>query len=225
MRCTECGATNADSADWCSQCYAALGVPEAPGGAPQSAPVPGAAPAQEQGAAPGESSVEGFRRRDGYVEWQCPSCGLWTPVEALACSACGTTIAARWERVDADRAATGRRLSEPWTAALALTAVVPGAGHIGIGRYAAGIARAVLYAVWLAGGVALWRAGGFLAGGPLLVGAGALWAGSLADVAALRAGRREVLGGRSLLWLVVGVLVLLLAGVFTTFAGASAGAG
>lgn len=228
MRCTACGATNADSADWCSQCYASLGAPEAPDGASEGAsaapPAPGAAPAQEQGAAAGQPSVEGFRRRDGYVEWQCPSCGLWTPVEALVCSACGTTISARWEQVDPDRAATGRRLSEPWTAALALTAVVPGAGHIGLGRYATGIARAVLYAVWLAGGVALWRAGGFLAGGPLLLGAGALWAGSLADVAALRAGRREVLAGRSLLWLVVGVLVLLLAGVFTSFAGAPAGA-
>lgn len=154
------------------------------------------------------------------MEWECPACGQWSAVEALACDACGTTIAARWVRQDADRAAVGERFSEPWAAALALTAVVPGAGHIGLRLYGTGLARAVLYAVWLVGGVALWRAGGVLAGGPLLLGAFALWAGSLADVNALRTGRgRELLAGRSLLWLVVGILLASFLGGFMVAAG------
>lgn len=228
MICATCGASNADSADWCGQCYATLApatptppVTPPPPAAPASpGPDPASAAPDPADREPGEPTAEGFRRRDDVVEWECPSCGQWSAVASLACAACGTTIAARWENAEAERAAAGRRLSEPWTAALALTAVVPGAGHIGLSRYSAGLARAVLYAVWLVGGVAMWRTGGVLAGGPLLLGAALLWAGSLADVAALRAGRREVLGGRTLLWLVVGVLIALFIGVFASAASA-----
>lgn len=226
MICAACGATNSDSADWCGQCYATLAaeVPTPPPAAsPPDAPSPADSEPGERASPehePGEPTAEGFRRRDGVVEWECPSCGQWSAVTSLACGACGTTIAARWENAEAERAAAGRRLAEPWTAAFALSAVVPGAGHIGLARYSTGLARAVLYAVWLVGGVAMWRAGGALAGGPLVLGAVVLWAGTLADVAALRAGRRELLGGRGLLWLVVGVLVALFVGVFAAAAGA-----
>lgn len=221
MRCADCGASNADSADWCGQCYAPFATAESVPSPAPAAPAPEGSAAPEPGE-PGEPTAEGFRRHDGTVEWQCPDCGEWSAVVSLRCAVCGQTIAARWERADPDRAAAAQRLSEPWTAALALTAVVPGAGHIGLGRYGPGFARAVLFAVWVAGGVALWRAGGALAGGPFLLGAGVLWAGSLADIAALRSGRRELLGGRSLLWLVVGTLALALLGVFAAASGATA---
>lgn len=222
MRCGDCGATNADTADWCSQCYADLrlasSTPERPSPSP-SEPVADRGPVADPRGVDDQPTADGFRRRDGTVEWECPACGDWNTVESLRCNTCGTTIAARWDG-DADRAAAERRFSQPWTAILALTAVVPGAGHIGLNLYGAGLARAVLYAVWLAGGVALWRAGGALAGAPLVLGAALLWAVSLADVVALRRGGRELLGGRSLLWLVVAVMVLSLVGVFTAAAGA-----
>lgn len=214
IRCDACGATNGETADWCGQCYAPLAR------ATDQAPAPATAPAPEQavaegvgvgvgGAEAGDPVAEGFRRRGGTVEWECPACGAWSTMETLACGVCETPLSARWLHTDPDDGvpATGR-LDEPWTLAFALSAVVPGAGHIGLRHYGSGLARAVLFAVWLMGGVALLLAGGALAGAPLLLGAAVLWAGSLLDIAALRAGRREVLGGRSLLWVVVAVLLL-----------------
>jgi len=220
-RCHACGATNADSADWCGQCYASLVTADEPAAPPESATAPTAdAPtvsttAAEEAAGSSPDMAEGFRRSGDTVEWQCPTCEDWNSVDALRCGACATPLSARWERRDADAATPlSVRFDEPWTAALALSAVIPGAGHIGLRRYGSGIARAVLFAVWLTGGVALLVSGGVFAGAPLLLGTALLWAGSLADVAALRAGRREILGGRALLWLVVGVLGLTVLALF-----------
>lgn len=216
MRCADCGASNPDTADWCGGCYASLRAAE-PAPEPQPAPEPAQPPA-----APADATApDGLRRRDGGLEWQCPGCGQWTSMQSLDCGACGVTIAAQGEW--GDPAQVARRLSQPWGAALALTAVVPGAGHIGLGRYGPGFARALLFAVWVVGGVALWRARGALAGGPFVLGAGLLWAGALGDLAALRAGRREVLGGRWLLWLALGIVVLTVVGVATSTPASSAG--
>ncbi|HVL99082.1 MAG TPA: hypothetical protein VM324_07305 [Egibacteraceae bacterium] len=231
MRCPACGATNAESADWCSQCYAALVAPTAPD-VPEGAVAPPAVDAARQGdggghPAPtgkgdggGHPAAEGFRRRGAIIEWECPACRRWTSVESLQCGACATPLSARWQLADDRPPGLERRFAEPWTAAFALSAVVPGAGHIGLGRYSSGFARAVLFAVWTAGGVVLWRTGGGLAGGPMLAGAGLLWAGSLVDLRALKHRRRELLGGRTLLWLVVAVLALSILGLFTAAAGA-----
>lgn len=222
IRCHACGATNTDTADWCGQCYASLVTADESAAPPESATAPAtAAPtasataAEKEAAGSSPAMAEGFRRSGDTVEWQCPTCQEWNSVDALRCSACATPLSARWERRDADAATPlAVRFDEPWTAALALSAVIPGAGHIGLRRYGSGIARAVLFAVWLTGGVALLVSGGVFAGAPLLLGTALLWAGSLADVAALRAGRREILGGRALLWLVVGVLGLSVLALF-----------
>lgn len=213
IRCEECGATNGETADWCGQCYAPLR--SAPVQAPQRerAPEPPhPAPAGDGAPDAGRSrepSVEGFRSTGDTVEWECPACGEWTTMETLECGVCATPLSARWLREDPDDSmpVTGG-FDEPWKLAFALSAVVPGAGHIGLRHYGPGLARALLFAVWLMGGFALALTGGALAGAPLLLGAAVLWAGSLADIAALRAGRREVLGGRSLLWVVVAVVLL-----------------
>lgn len=145
-------------------------------------------------------------------------------METLACAVCATPLSARWLRQDIDGTTpVTDRFDEPWNVAFALSAVVPGAGHIGLRHYGSGLARAILFAVWLMGGFALVLAGGALAGAPLLLGAALLWAGSLADIAALRAGRREVLGRRSLLWVVVAVLILsILPAVAAVFQASSA---
>lgn len=223
IRCDACGATNGETADWCGQCYAPLGTAAGQAPAPEPASAEGVGAG---GAAVGQvgEPAEGFRRRGGTVEWECPACGEWSTMETLACRVCETPLSARWLRAEPDDTmpATGR-LDEPWTLAFALSAVVPGAGHIGLRHYGSGLARAVLFAVWLMGGVALLIAGGALAGAPLLLGAGVLWAGSLLDVAALRAGRREVLGGRSLLWVVVAVVLLSILSVVTAALQTSAG--
>lgn len=211
MRCPECGATNPADAAWCGQCYADLTQPAAPR-APSPAVPADASPAEPTEASPAESTAapaaEGFRRRGETVEWSCPACGQWTAVDSLHCRVCATPLSARFEQ-PADPG------EQPWSAALVLTAVLPGTGHIAVAHYGQGLARLVLFVVWLAGALTLTRAGGGAgwAAAPLYLGAGVLWAGSLADVAALRTGGRELLGGRTLLWLVVGVLGLSALGV------------
>ncbi|MEX0659770.1 MAG: hypothetical protein WD080_11605 [Egibacteraceae bacterium] len=205
MRCAECGTTNAETADWCARCFGPLRA-AAPAQEPQ--PAPPAAPAAEP------VLPAGLRRRDGDLEWECPRCGRWESVASLDCAACHVTITPQGD--GGDPTAAARRLAEPWVAALALSAVVPGAGHIGLGRYGAGLTRALLFAAWVVGGAALWVARGMPAGGPFVLGAGLLWAGTLVDIGALRRGRREVLGRRSLRWLAVGVVLLTAVGVLAT---------
>lgn len=216
MRCPRCGATNPDGAAWCGQCYGALAdddvepapTPTAPGAA---VPSPDAGiPSEPAGPKPADrspSSEHGFRTVDGQIQWTCVACGEHNPIDLLSCGVCGTSLGARYARPPAEPSA------QEWTTALALSAVLPGAGHMAVGRVGTGVARALLFTVWALGGVLLLVGGGrgALAAVPLVLGAVALWGGTLWDVAALRAGRRQQLwSGRPLLWLVVGVTVLLL---------------
>jgi hypothetical protein len=211
MRCPACGATNPDAAQWCGQCYASF-EPAQPDVLDDVE-----APPAPQARDPEAEPRAGFRRRGDAVEWQCPRCDTFTSIDELACAACGTTLAARYEQ----------ETPEPprnWSAALALSVAVPGAGHVSIGRYGSGAARLVLFAVWLVGGLLLTLSGGaraLPAAAPLYLGALVVWAGSLVDLVQLERGDRELLAGRTLLWLVVGVIVLSMIGMFAA-AGSAA---
>jgi hypothetical protein len=108
-------------------------------------------------------------------------------------------------------------------AVLTASALLPGAGHLLVGRVGTGVARLLLWVLWLPAGSALVRAaGGVVVAAPglaLLVGAGLLWVATLVDARRLAAGvDREVLAPRALLWLVAGVVglvvVLALVGTF-----------
>lgn len=228
MRCGACGAGNPDGAAWCGQCYATLPDDAASGDQAPQAPASTDEPAEGHGRGDGTLSrmlsegelAEGFRRADGTVEWECPKCGTWSAVEDLRCRACDTPLSARWMAAP-ERPTPDPRFSEPWVVVFLLSAVVPGAGHIGLRRFGTGIARAVLYAVWVLGAGGLLVSGGRAAGfaaAPLAGGALLLWVVSLLDLQALRTGRRELLGGRTLLWVVVAVTGLSILGVFAAVA-------
>jgi hypothetical protein len=240
MRCPECGATNPATARWCGQCYAALaddkpaaraeastpaepradqdapdGPSAGPGGSPEvdrAAPAPGGSVEPHAATGGTEAAVrDGFRRRGDVVEWACVACGTFNGLEQSVCSVCGTAFAARFT--------TPEPAPEPpsWGAALGLSAVLPGTGHYLAGQAGSGAARALLYVVWLAGGMVLLLSAGTAAAAaavPLLLGALVVWGGSLLDLVSLRDGGRQLLSGRTLLWLVVGVTVLLLLGAF-----------
>lgn len=176
----------------------------APGADPPGTGAPGAPPA-----APAR-----FRQRDGEVEWVCTTCGLYNPLAASTCTACGTAMTAAF----APTGETGRA-ADP-RAVLAASVVLPGSGHVLAGQAATGVARALLYIVWLGGGLALMAAGGApLVTVPLLLGAAAIWGGTVVDVAGLGTERAQVLQSRALLWLVVGVTLLSLLGLAAGVAG------
>lgn len=190
-------------------------VSRAAGGRRRSAPGAGAVSGPRSGRRP-----EVRRRGDGQVEWECPVCASANLLAESACAACGASLAAGF--------ASGREAAPPVApgVGLALTAVLPGAGHLASGRIGSGIARAFLYAVWLPGGAVLASApgpGSMAVALPLLLGALLLWAASLLDTAALGGGGRQLAEGRALLWLVVSVLGLTLLGAITATATAGGG--
>lgn len=215
MRCPSCGARNADTAAWCSQCYARFGVEEeepAPISAATTAPDEHArAPASAATATTGSTATADrlIRRAEDGVEWRCVTCEAWNPIERSTCSVCGSALADAFDR---DGGAPAPEVSA--TAVVAASVLLPGAGHLLLGRSAAGVGRMLLYVVWAIGGVALLRAaagtdGSVLPALPLLAGAFVLLATSVLDALALQRGSAaETLSVRSLLWLTVGVIGL-----------------
>lgn len=221
IACPTCGASNPEAAAWCSQCYARLGQPQEPDStaSPSLSPLP---PSQEprsqepQSQAPPEGSAgrapaevrDGFRHTDGRLEWACVQCGTYNAIEADACTACGTPMLARY--------AEPERAPEDYARAYRASALLPGAGHYRLGQQGPGLARAVLFVVWILGALVLLlgaERGGFAAA-PLLLGALIVYVGTLVDIGKLEAGREELLAGRAMLWLVIGITVLLLVGAF-----------
>lgn len=240
LRCGTCGATNPDSATWCNQCLTDLAVPGAgvsrdasasmragPGGVGADSPPP-----------TGPSSTGGsdalLRRGPEGVQWRCPTCDGWSSLDDDVCARCGTPLQARFAGhpapgrdapggtggADMPTGGGGGRSArpDPSTArnrTIALNAVLPGLGHLLAGWVGSGLARIVLFGVWLIGGVLLWGAGGPAAALPLLLGAAVLWATGIVDAWLLFEGARQVLSGRALLWLVVGVTLFATVGVVT----------
>ena len=220
MRCPSCGARNADTADWCSQCYARFGVDEeapAPAAAATTAPDEQASPSAPAPTPTAPTTVTGatatagrlIRRAEDGVEWRCVTCEAWNPIERSTCSVCGSALADAFDR---EGGAPPPDVSATMVAAASV--LLPGAGHLLLGRAAAGLGRMLLYVVWAIGGVALLRAaagtdGSALPALPLLAGAFVLLATSVLDALALQRGSAaETLSVRSLLWLTVGVIGL-----------------
>jgi hypothetical protein len=209
VRCPSCGAHNAATAGWCTQCYADLGgstPPPAVELAVDDGPVE-PSPAVRSG--PADAVARDVRTVGDEVEWRCARCDDWSPLLAATCVTCGAPRqgfgepATRPAPDDADR---GR--------AVAASVVLPGLGHLLAGRPGTGAARALLWCSWLLGGLFVVRGadGGapVLPAVPLLLGAVVLWAGTLRDAVALGSGREwlrpRVLG--ALTAAVVGTLLL-----------------
>lgn len=205
MQCRACGATNPDSAAWCGQCLMRFDIPEAPNptGASSAATPANAGTPPAVDTAPQPASSDAFRRVGDDLQWACPQCGQFNSIDDPACAVCGTAFV---ERFRADEAPEPPR---NWNQAMAFSALAPGAGHLAVGRYGSGWARLVLFVSWVVGALLMGSSGGARASAPLLLGAAAMWGGSLVDLRRLQEGQEELLVGRRLLWLVLGVLLLL----------------
>ena len=203
MQCLACGATNPDTAAWCGQCLVRFDAPAA-----TSVPTPGARPAgaaatAAPGTTPQPTSSESFRRVGDQLQWACPQCSQFNGIDEPVCAVCGTPFVERF------RAAEAPEPPRNWSQALLFSAVAPGAGHLAVGRYGSGWARLMLFVSWIIGALLMSSSGGARAGAPLLLGAAVMWGGSLVDLRRLQEGQDELLVGRRLLWLVLGVLLLL----------------
>jgi hypothetical protein len=210
VSCPSCGARNPGDAAWCTQCYArfdgmradpAVETVELAHDASAPVPVTGEpAPGQPSTARSGDVRVTGE-----FVEWRCRRCDGWNALDLAACRACGAP------REGFGTAPTNPTARVPAATARFVSMLLPGLGHLLMGAIGSGIARAVLFVLWVVGAIAL--LGDATVGGVVLaLGAIVLWAATLIDVHRLPTGQRELLGARGLGALVAVVTVLLVLG-------------
>lgn len=229
MRCPSCQATNPDTAAFCGQCYErfeaqpvavadphelpdwlAVGAPAPPAdadGPPGTPGTPGTPTAGEEPRPDGagtpaerrEAAAGRFRSDGVQARWTCVVCGEENSMEDFSCTVCGS-------RMDAEADPTA---GVDWVAARRLELMAPGLGHLRAGQGGMGVARTTLVVLWSLGALALVLSGtaGVLAALPLVIGIVAIWVTGPSDLDALRVGRQPRLGGRTFLYLVIGVTI------------------
>ena len=185
--------------------------PPPPGGGPAQTIAPGGS-----GAAAGGGTSGAFTITETGISWMCSRCETVNPLDASVCSVCGTTFA------DVVRPPDDRPERDPNTVAM-YSLFFPGAGHWYLGLTGQAVARGVL-SVWVVL-VALLAAvaGSVLMGVVFGLAALGLWIAAAHD--AYREARHEpaavILKGRTFLYLVLGLLLLMV--VLLVAAGVQAG--
>lgn len=233
VRCPQCGARNGPDAEWCSQCYATFSsdqpvhdppppptaspvapgdVPPPPGEDPADGllPLPPPPPGHDAGA-PSEGELRSgsgkFRQGAQGLEWVCGTCGEWNPIERVSCTVCQSPFGSS---LGAEEPPPRPDVAPAVLAAASL--VVPGAGHWLLGLRGAAALRALLGLVWGLGGLTLLLRAqdsgqSVLPAIPLLLGWAVVAAGSANDAVVEGGGDGSiVLGGRTMLWLTLGVV-------------------
>ncbi len=157
-----------------------------------------------------------FTVSEAGITWRCASCGTVNPIDVQVCAVCGVTFA------DLMNPKPARVERDPNTVAL-YSLFFPGAGHWYLQMRGQAIARAVL-SVWVVlvaviGGVIGSRALAI----PFGIAAFALWILAAHDAYREAQGdsRAVILKGRSFVYLVMGLLMLMI--VLLVAAGVQAG--
>ncbi len=189
-RCPSCRALASADADWCGQCYASLKVSQA---------------SQAKAEAPS-------LRAEGEPAWPCPGCGHANPIAVNLCLACGTPFARLFQ--EPERAPE----IDPRTAAL-WSLLFPGLGQWKCGRSLDGIARMVAFLVPF--GTMLLLVVSRLGRGGLgstallfslfLVASFVVWSTSAVDAYRAASGIHPLIGPRTLLWGLVGLILVAVA--------------
>jgi hypothetical protein len=149
-RCPSCGALATRDAEWCGQCLTVLAElarpatvgpvevrqpgPSGNGAAPDSVTLGSPAPPTELGHA-----IENDRAMAEGPSWTCPACGEGNPLALDECTVCGTPFKALFRGEE-------RPVNLDPRSATTSSLLLPGLGHIRLGRVAEGLARLVLFA-------------------------------------------------------------------------------
>ena len=212
-RCSQCGASNPETAQWCSLCHERFVEPK-PEPEPARVTVGGAseaiAPTAQAGSASAASPADrgAFQVSEEGIRWVCVTCGKSNSLEMSACEVCGTTFA------ETVRPKPERIQVEPATAAL-FSLFFPGAGHAKMGMWGQAVARGVLQ-LWILLVTTIGLLDKNVPGSLLMASifgfvALALWLMSAHD--AFREASNEpekvLLRGRRFLYLVLGLMALL----------------
>lgn len=204
MICPACGARNTDGAEWCTQCFVRLDAD--PAASPTRAPASRVTRPQPASARTAAVDHPDVRTTEDGVEWCCATCESWTSIDRFTCSACGLRMG-----TPALAPASPSDVTDLGARAM----LVPGGGHLALGQRGTGTAVLVTVALWLVGGVLLAHAAIDssqlpLSGLVLLFGAVGLWVVAARDARVLAGGgRRLLLQGSVLVWVIAGVTGLL----------------
>jgi len=188
-RCPNCRALVSVDAPWCGQCFASLEGPRAherPSGPPEPLASPDGSPV--------------------VATWPCVACGGRNPIEADACTACGTPFA-NTMRVEAPRDRGTPRDAVAWSL------IYPGLGHRKVGVPLDGLARGILFTMTF--GMALLIGLGGVRSGPIfalfllyLVLALVVYGASAYEAHRVARGGALLIPSRPLMWATVGLMLL-----------------
>lgn len=205
LKCSTCGATNADTAIWCNQCFSSFAHPELAD--PLTASVATALVEQPPGAMSSEGEDRGETTGLARSQpdptgagWTCASCDSPNPLDVNSCTVCGASI---YEAFGAERH------SSPDVAprtALVWALFIPGMGHVKTGDGLLGLTLAALIIFSALASAAFASASLGVAAvffGMVHLG---LWAVSVVDAVALANGNTPILYGRRIT-IIAGVLV------------------
>ncbi len=205
LKCSTCGATNADTAIWCNQCYTPFSKPEV--SEPFTASVATALAEQPSGnlssedESPGETAVAAGSKPDPTgAGWTCTSCDSPNPLDINSCTVCGASI---YDAFGAERHSSPD--VEPRTALL-WALFLPGMGHVKSGEGLLGLTLAALIvfsAVASASFASASQSGAALFFGMIYFGLSAI---SIVDAVSLANGNTPLLYGRRIT-ILAGVLV------------------
>jgi Double zinc ribbon len=216
VRCPQCGGLNRAGAKWCGQCLERFVPPKpleirggrAGGGPPPPPPPPGSLqPREVLYEPPAPSDGKAFLVGKDGISWACKHCDTVNSIDTDLCSVCGMPFADLLRPV----APEGPK-RDPNTVAL-ISLFWPGAGHGYIGEWGQAIARGVVSLLVLVVATLSFVQAGLGAMTVTFTGISFLfWAVTAHDSfqEASNAPSRVVLKGRSMLWLVMGILVLLM---------------
>ena len=209
VRCPSCGAGNPAEADWCGQCLRRFdGADEAtrPDGEPSAVTM----------LRPGGVHPKIQPREGEEPVWTCPACETENPLSASVCARCGSAFTSFFDKQGAAEAPR-----KSGTAAIGLSAVLPGAGHWIHRQTAPAVARSVLY-VWTLGIAVMllvWpprqaRALVRGVGAVFALAAAAVWLLSMLETIRLGEGDdRPMIPPRALTWFSAGLSALLMLGL------------
>lgn len=188
-RCPNCSALVTADATWCGQCFASLErrmEPERSAGPAAPLPSPDGQPVA--------------------ATWPCVVCGEHNPIEADACTACGTPFATMM-RLD------GVREQGTPRDALAWSLIYPGLGHRKAGVPLDGLARGILFTMTF--GMAMLIGLGGVRAGPVfilfilyLVLALGVYGASAYEAHRVAKGGGLLVPSRPLMWATVGLMLV-----------------
>ena len=204
--CENCGAAVFQGAEWCGLCFEPIRKPRSAGdveGVIETSAPPETVDADTPAAGVTDAVAESEAKKAPM--WPCPACGDSNPIELDNCATCGTPFAALMRR---DEAAPKVEPSVAFRRSL----LYPGLGHQAVGRGADGLARGVLFTVFLSIAFLTLLSG---ARSPavdmmlLLFGGGALLVYMMSAIEArqLADGGGLIVASRTLMWFTVGVLL------------------